>query len=215
MEKPIKLWNGLYYPQDVLNHACPRLSTYAQLHACLEETIAYSVQAMFRARMLPIVIAGVLVYCFMVSIHAAQNWRAMPAVGFLANAVGLAAFVGVLWMVAVTFQVVGMFIDSSKRYPFTVRVENGVLTVTSPGVRHQTPLCDCQWRIVPAWRVKGVSKYHPQRHRDVVLITYQVVDDCEQLNTKSVMCGATNQMRELWVGFLTIAGIQRNDGHQC
>lgn len=212
-ETRVHLWDGKDYCRDCVEAACPGMADYARAHAFLEETMPYDAERTERSmrktkRSFAVLVLVLLTFLTFLAIAA---WLT-PAVHGVVLAVfvltlpvaGMAACIGFWWKL---FHVMG------KRGWLSpiVRVHEGRLVYPAGRSKLVIPmrkaLAKCRWSVETRrwfsywwwlWRPWGAP-----RNEAVVIEFWRWLS----LSRIKAPCGWTPEMRRIWMGFLTLAGV--------
>ena len=200
----IRLWDGKDYCRPCVDDACPKLAEYARSHETLEDTIPYDARG--------VLIGCVIIYGLVVGIFAlfAASIGAVPVGDAIAGALCLTSL-------AALIQVPLIFWTAKRRRP-TVRVQDGVIAVSRSRFPLKSwrdypfPLYDCSWKLGSLGYDTWLAPVPTLLFRRVVIVILPYRELGFLSIREKVACGWDPQMRDLWVGFLTLAGIPQRHG---
>lgn len=197
----VRLWDGGNYCRQCVEEACPNLVDYALAHDVLEESMMYNRSAALRR--------SLRMYAVIAAIFGAVMALPWLAAGDLCMIGGAFAFALLLATVAAAIQVPGFLWMNKWALP-KVSVRDGNVTVFRPNQRRSVPwtfpLSKCSWyvgkirhdsflRLTDAPNAPAIILVHSLRWRGWELFRYRHA------------CGFSDEMRELWKGFLRLAAI--------
>lgn len=194
----VHLWDGKDYCQACVSNASPELAVVAERFSILSERIAVNPRDAVRDEVLSwclmgTVFVGFLCFC---------AWKSGMAVSG-----GL--FVGVLvTFLGLPLRALGAY-HKAQRVSGSVEVENGCLAIRHPVYGAAAwALHDCRWQLGKA---REAETFFPKLYlrRKVVIVECPVKVRLLWRIREKVPCGLTDEMRDVWEAFLTLAGVER------
>jgi hypothetical protein len=186
------------YCQESLSNSSLNLLAVAERFPILSERIAVDPREAVRDEL--------LLWCMVGPLFAGALGYAGATNG---AGIGAGLAVGVLVvMIAVALRTLGAY-RKAAAVSGSIKVENGRLTIRHPVYgKAAWALRDCRWHLGKAWEAET---FLPRLYlrRKVVIIECPVKVRFLWRMREKVPCGLTDEMREVWVAFLTLAGVDR------
>lgn len=204
-ENSVPLWDGHRYCRDCVEATCPGLAGYALQHDKLEETGPFRPWA---------AIWGV-VRLF------AILWLALIAVLVLAgyrdfDIERIAGMVRALVCLSVPFMLLFSVFQvwASKQLRPTVVAISGTLKVSRRAwgwPTYASLISECRWYVGKAKADSGLLATTIPNVQAVVIEHPIAGEPLLFFNYQRAACGWTPEMRRIWIGFLTLAGVPRKE----
>lgn len=199
----VHLWDGKDYCRACVTNASPKLAIVAERSLILSESIAINPRDAVRDECLSWCFMG-LVFVGFLSLCA---WRG-------GGAVSDGLVVGVL----VTFlgfplRALGAYYKA-RRVSGRVSVEHACLRIQHPVYGKATwPLHECRWYLGRVWEAETFFRRLYLRRKVVILECPVKVRFLRRVRER-VPCGLTEEMREVWEAFLTLAAVERKSRYR-
>lgn len=193
-ETSVHLWDGKDYCRDCVEAACPGMADYTAAHATLEETTPRRIVARLQRR----AANRVLLLAFpTVAALLLWRWASGP------DPLEMILFAGLLWVLALAF--FGLFLLLQTRPSVAARAGRVTAWQFRPLFRQSSgPLHKYRWRTTTRAEIPGLRMGMGE---DVVVIGLLEKHLWRGVVGRETPCGWTPEMRGIWVGFLTLAGV--------
>jgi len=197
----VRLWDGRDYCRRCVEEACPKLVDYALAHDVLEETMVYDGKAALRRslRMYALIAAVFLALTALPWLIAGDLCMVVTAfvlVLLIATAAGAIQIPAFLWM--------------AKRAVPKVTVQDGKVMTSRPNQRRMSswtfPLSKCRWYLGKV-RHDSFLRNTVTPNAPAIILVYPVHWWGFEVFRYKTACGFSDEMRELWEGFLRLAAI--------
>jgi len=200
VDQLLKLWDGHSYCTACVKLKSPRLLTHALSHSCLEDSVPFD-QALVRRSELrsALKVAMISMLTFAITGHSLY--------GPLGIAIG--TLLGLL-LTAIVFAVqMPARMKVARMNRASLRLSEGWLIVTRPlsGLQVECVLHECRWYLGKIQHDSGLRGTGFYGAPAVVLILPR--KHLLQLVRERVACGYEDESREVWLAFLTLAGIRK------
>jgi hypothetical protein len=191
------LWDGKDYCETCVQTASPLLAVAGSGSARLLEKITLAPREAIRDELTYWLFTGPLIIGFFVYCGITNGAGAIAG-----------GFVGALSVVAAAvLRCVGVA-RRARQVHGTVAVENGSLIVWHPSLGRATwALRDCVWRY---GKVHESTLFFSRLHlrRQIIIVEGPLTDGLFCRTRQSVACGLTTESRQVWEGFLKLAGVR-------
>ena len=194
----VHLWDGKDYCRECVAMASPNLLALAERFPVLVEGITANPAEAVRDELRGFCIAGPLFTALLVYVGVTNGQGVVAAL-----------FVSALCIVPAALLKCWGAHRNAAAVRGRVEIQNGKLTVWHPTGNLTRALDACRWHVGKP-REASYFFCHLQLRRKVVIIGYPLVS-IRFLGThyERVPCGLTDEMRDVWEAFLTLAGIER------
>ena len=198
--KTVLLWDGNFYCQACIDSVCPELWDYARSHDVLEESAPFDKRAQwsnaFRLEALIVLFFGMM--------FAIGNYTRFGPIGIVYG-LGMAA---IICSIQSAIQL-PMFVRMGRRMLPTVVVKDGQIECYRGGEKaphsRELSISDAKWRVGKSRQDSGLRNTFVQRQ--VVVLLIFPLKGRFSFGTDRYACGWSDQMRRIWVGFLTLANV--------
>lgn len=187
-ERLVKLWDGKRYLVDEVEAACPGLVAYATENESLKETVLAPESPRYRLTLL-ILLVVILGATALLRLNGA-GWQGIVA----ANGILSLAFV--LPMLHERW-------SRKRRFPRTVAVNNGTLSIETPVKRQEFPLAGCQWK----WGDTREDCSFVIAGPTQPALELECADPENSIRQANVWVGVDEESRQRWHAFFILAGV--------
>lgn len=194
----IHLWDGHDYCRECVSSASPALLALAEEVPVLSERIAVDPREAVWANLRLMGIISVIflcAFCYILRNDAAGLWFHM--------------LVAAVLIIPPTLMTTYRSYRTARAASGTVQVEEGDVRVKHPYLgRVAWALCECRWHVGKA---EEAHAFFPKLalSRKVVILECPIKVPFLWTMRERVPCGLSDETREIWIAFLTLAGIEQ------